>query len=116
MRIVSLFEGHIRPIVHGTTCCNVDFDARISTSNTCLIFSFLVMLSYDHHDEGQHSRLKYWLTAVVIVANCEWFALTRSTGQDRSVCPASVMKPVRVARVRDDRTMILSGWLSRSSS
>lgn len=52
-RIVSLCQGHIRPIVRGKARCNVEFGAKISISVTDEGFTFLDRLSFDPYNEGE---------------------------------------------------------------
>ena len=52
-RIVSLHQGHIRPIVRGKARCSVDSGAKISLSVTGDGFAFLDRLSFDPYNEGE---------------------------------------------------------------
>jgi IS5 family transposase len=52
VRIFSLYQAYIRPIVRGKARCNVEFGAKISISVTGDGFTFLDRLSFDPYNEG----------------------------------------------------------------
>lgn len=57
-RIVSLYQAHIQPIVHGKAGCNVEFGTKISVSVTGDGFTFLDQLSHAPYNEGKDLKSK----------------------------------------------------------
>ena len=53
IRIVSLSQAHVSPIVRGKAKCNVEFRAKISISVACEGFTFLDRLTFDSYSEGE---------------------------------------------------------------
>jgi IS5 family transposase len=53
VRILGLYQAHIRPIVRGKARSNVESGAKISISVNGDGFTFLDRLSYDPYNEGE---------------------------------------------------------------
>ena len=56
VRIVSLSQVHVRPIVRGKARSNVEFGAKISISVTGDGLTFLDRLSFNPYNEGEDLR------------------------------------------------------------
>ena len=56
VRIVSLSQAHVSPIVRGKARCSVEFRAKISISVAGEGFTFLDRLTFDPYNEGEDSK------------------------------------------------------------